>query len=541
MSHRKDADGTGDMPSGTHPLSIETSHEAIFVAQDGVLKFASPKVAETLRCSNRDLIGVPFEQFVHPEDRDAMLALHRDRIRGKAGLTCYPMRVLAKNGEVRWLEAASVLIDWEGRPASLGFAKDVTENKRFQDRLAKSEKLLSAAERLAHVGAVEWDMVSGEMVFSEGWRRIHGTAAVPRNIEELLQIAHPEDRASLEREIQASIESGTSCVERYRIVRPDNEEIRFIRWFGEVVRNEKGRPVKLVGSALDITEQVRAEEALVASELRYRQLFEQAPIGIFQSTAEGAVLSVNPAYAEMFGYNSPEDVVSSVKNVAVDIYADPKKRPQIVRLALEQNRLISVENLYRRKDGTVFTGNLHFQVIRNKDGSVNRLEGFVEDISKRKSAERALLENLEFLQTLLEAIPSPVFYKDRRGRYLGCNQAFEDFLGIPQSRIIGKTDYDLAPNPISQERQRRDEGLFESLEVQIYEETVRRPDGSDQDVVYYRSTFTDSSNRVAGLIGVVLDITDRKRAEEEKETFQNSAPSRAKNGSHRNSGRRNRT
>jgi two-component system cell cycle sensor histidine kinase/response regulator CckA len=519
MSRPTDGYGSVNNSELKKLLSVDTSHEAIFVAQDGILKFASAKVAETLRCNHRDLIGVPFEQFLHPEDRDAMMALYRKRIRGEAGLKCFPMRVLAKNGEVRWVEAASVLIDWEGRPASLGFAKDITEEKLAQEKLARSERLLSAAERLAHVGAVEWDMVSGEMSFSDEWRRIHGTCISPVTLQEFLDIAHPEDRGTLEREIQASFEKGVSYVKRYRIIRPDSGEIRHIRWSGEVIRDEAGSPVKLIGAALDITEQAQAEEALSASESRYRQLFEQAPIGIFQSTVEGTVLNVNPAYSEMFGYASPADVLASVKNVAADIYADPEKRLQIVAMALDQNRLISVENLYRRKDGSFFTGNLHFQVIRNEDGSVQRLEGFVEDVSKRKAAERALLENLEFLQTLLEAIPNPVFYKDRQGRYLGCNQAFEDFLGLPQSRIIGKTDHDLVPDRISQEPRNQDEELFDSLGVQIYEETVKRRDGSDQDVVYYRSTFTDSSNCVAGLIGVVLDITDRKHAEEEKERF----------------------
>jgi two-component system, cell cycle sensor histidine kinase and response regulator CckA len=511
--------GIADKSDLTQCLSVDASHEAVFVAQDGVLKFAGSKTADILRRNHLDIIGIPFEKFLHPEDRDTMLALHRARIDGEPGLKCFPMRVLAKNGEVRWVEAATVLIAWEGRPATLGFAKDITEDKLAQEKLAQSERLLSAAERLAHVGAVEWDMVSGELLFSEEWRRIHGTRTCPATLKEFLEITHPEDRGALERGIQASIETGASYVNRYRIIRPDSGEIRFVRWSGEIIRNEAGRPVKLIGSASDITEQALAEAALSASESRYRQLFEQAPIGIFQSTVEGAVLNVNPAYAEMFGYESPGDVLAGVKNVAADIYADPEKRVQIVATALEQNRLISVENLCRRKDGSFFTGNLHFQVIRNEDGSVQRLEGFVEDISKRKAAERALLENLEFLQTLLEAIPNPVFYKDRQGRYLGCNQAFEDFLGLPKSRIIGKTDSDLVPDRIVHERQRQDDELFDSLGVQIYEETVTRPDGSDRDVVYYRSTFADSSNCVAGLIGVVLDITDRKQAEEEKERF----------------------
>jgi two-component system, NtrC family, sensor kinase len=128
----------------------------------------------------------------------------------------------------------------------------------------------------------------------------------------------------------------------------------------------------------------QAEAARQESEVRYRRLFEDAVLSIFQSTPDGRVIAVNPAFARMFGYESPEEVASTVKNVATDIFADPQRRAEIARLIMEQPDLRSFENLYRRKDGSVFTGALHVWPVKDAEGQLLQLEGSIEDITERK-------------------------------------------------------------------------------------------------------------------------------------------------------------
>ncbi|HEX7504225.1 MAG TPA: PAS domain S-box protein, partial [Syntrophales bacterium] len=103
----------------------------------------------------------------------------------------------------------------------------------------------------------------------------------------------------------------------------------------------------------DITGRKKAEDALVESEARYRRLFEDAVLGIFQTTAEGEILTINPAFARIFGYDSVDDFMMNVKNVAADLYACPSLRPNIVKMILDSNGPVQVENQYRRKDGSV--------------------------------------------------------------------------------------------------------------------------------------------------------------------------------------------
>src|SRR5208337_4382046 len=127
-------------------------------------------------------------------------------------------------------------------------------------------------------------------------------------------------------------------------------EWKWILGRGKIVSHDAdGKPLRMTGTTLDVTDRKSAQVALEESEEKYRNLFENAPIGIFQSTVDGTILSANPAYAQMFGYQSPEDVADSVKDVATEMYCVPKDRIQVVEMALQHDQPLSFENLYRRK------------------------------------------------------------------------------------------------------------------------------------------------------------------------------------------------
>ena len=134
----------------------------------------------------------------------------------------------------------------------------------------------------------------------------------------------------------------------------------------------------------------QTEAALRRSEEKFRDLFESAPIGIFQSTIDGRFLRVNATLVGMFGYGTPEEMVSAVTDIAPQIFVIPGQRKEIINSALETDTFARNEILYRRRDGTVFMANLSMRVVRDDGGDVAFLEGFVEDISERKHAEREI-------------------------------------------------------------------------------------------------------------------------------------------------------
>ncbi|HCY88461.1 MAG TPA: hypothetical protein DHV36_25220 [Desulfobacteraceae bacterium] len=157
----------------------------------------------------------------------------------------------------------------------------------------------------------------------------------------------------------------------------------------------------------------------------------------------------------------------------------------------------------------------HLRVTTALTGSARgQVLVFIEDITEQTTAETALREQNLFLNALVETISNPIFYKDTRGRYTGCNKAFEDFTGKPRSQIIGKTVYDMGPKEIADTYFQKDAELFRHPGQQRYEWKMKRGDGKMREVIFDKATLHDTEGQVVGLVGVVSDITDRKLAEE---------------------------
>lgn len=167
---------------------------------------------------------------------------------------------------------------------------------------------------------------------------------------------------------------------------------------------------------------------------------------------------------------------------------------------------------------TVNSGN---EVVAKLGELINReADTLTGVISRLQKAEEAQQTQLQFLQVMLDTIPSPIFYKDLNCSYLGCNKAFESYLGYSRDGIIGKTLDEIWPRELAGCYRQQDLALFDNPGAQAYETPIRYADGSLRDVICNKATFNDSDGSVGGLVGVILDITERKRAEESV-AFQN--------------------
>ena len=116
-------------------LLIKNAFESIVVVQDGMLKCCNPKSTELSGYSKEELLSIPFVEFIHPEDRELVVGQHRKRIHGEEAETRYQYRVLCKDKSLRWVEMNSVLIEWQGKPATLNFQTDITKRKQSEDAI----------------------------------------------------------------------------------------------------------------------------------------------------------------------------------------------------------------------------------------------------------------------------------------------------------------------------------------------------------------------------------------------------------------------
>lgn len=141
-------------------------------------------------------------------------------------------------------------------------------------------------------------------------------------------------------------------------------------------------------------------------------------------------------------------------------------------------------------------------------------KGYEKELERQ---HRELPAQKDFSATLLDTLPNPFFYKDTEGRYLGCNKALEEMLGLPRERIIGRTVFDVAPEGVAGQYHEKDQALLNAPGKQVYESRIISEWGDrERNVIFHKSTFTDNSGVVQGIMGVVFDVTDLKAAEAEK-------------------------
>jgi PAS domain S-box-containing protein len=156
------------------------------------------------------------------------------------------------------------------------------------------------------------------------------------------------------------------------------------------------------------------------------------------------------------------------------------------------------------------TADLEAELARLR-ARVLELESKVAD---RRRKRKLLQDQLRFLQTLIDTIPNPIFYKNTKGFYLGCNKAFAMRLGLDGKEIVGKRSSDFFPRELAAKYAQHDAELLARPGETTYETKLVYPDGQEHDVIITKGIFTDSDGNVAGLVGVILDITERKRAED---------------------------
>jgi len=261
-----------------------------------------------------------------------------------------------------------------------------------------------------------------------------------------------------------------------------------------------------------------AYQRLGVAEVKYRSIFENAVEGIFQSTPDGRYITANPALARIYGYSSPEEV-TAFTDIEHQLYVDPQRYAEFVRLIEQFGSVSGFESQIYRRDGSIVWISEKAYAVRDENQELLYYEGLIEDITKRKLAETALQEQLDFLQVLIDTIPAPVFYQNSQGFYVGCNQAFESALGLSKEQIISKSVYDLAPKELADQYHQADKVLFEEQGVQTYEGSVVYKDGKKHDVIFYKATFSRADGTLGGLVGVILDISERKRTEEALRVF----------------------
>ena len=377
---------------------VEKANDIVYtVSPDGVFTYVSPNWKEMLGHEVSEVEGKSFEGFVYPDDLAACRAiLTRAFVNGEKQ-SGFEYRVKHKNGSWQWHTSnASVIRDGDGRIISfLGIARNITERKQAEEALRDSERRLVAAQHMAHVGYWERDFDTNRVALSDEACRIFGIAeqGLSLNLDEWhtrwVALIHPEDQPRLI-ELLGDVLAGIRAYDvEYRVIRPDGA-VRFIYSQAEVKRDVAGHAHNMLGMMQDITERKQAEQALRASENRFRVLSENAFVGIY-IIQDGRLSYVNSTLAKIFGY-TPEELIGA--EPALVIHPD--------------DRAMVAENIRRRIVGEIETVHYEFRG-RCKDGATKNIEvlggridfsgrtaviGNLMDITDRKQAADEIARSL---------------------------------------------------------------------------------------------------------------------------------------------------
>jgi len=299
-------------------------------------------------------------------------------------------------------------------------------------------------------------------------------------------------------------------------------EIRLVSREGAVIPLELNAVLlpngRIYGSCRDIRDRKTAERAFQESQKQLQMFMDSIAEGMYGVDIEGRCTFANSALLRILGYDSEAELLGHNLHEIIH-YAHPDGSPYPASECVAYKAYIrneathSSDEVFWRKDGTPVAVEYWSQPMHKQGQSIGAVVTFL-DITDRKRSEVALQESVSFSESLLQTMPVPVFHKDTEGRYTGCNNAFAEFIGKRKADIIGKTVFEIAPQPQSETYRDHDLDLLAAEEgVQVYESNVKHADGSLHDVIFHKARLNGSNGEPVGIIGVILDITDRKQSE----------------------------
>jgi len=390
------------------------------------------------------------------------------------------------------------------------------ERKRAAEALHGSEERYRLLFEEAIEGIFRTTLDGRPVMINAALARMLGYATPQEAVDKITDLgsqvyADPEERRALVvRLIREGKVSGSEVLFR----RQDGSTLKVLLNF-RLVHDQSGGPQLIEGSCIDITDRWLAEEALKASENKYRKIFEGATEGIYQTTPEGRYLSVNPAFARMFGYASPQEMTESVTDIGQLLYVNPEDREKLLRLLYERDHVEGYEIEGYRKDRSRFWISINIHTVRDASGNILYLEGTNVDITERKRAEEALQENEEKYRYLVEHAPTGIYEIDFTDlRILNVNDIMCQYTGYTREEFLAMNPLELLTEEsrtILAERHTKTlagEKVPDNVEFK-----VRRKDGSTFWILLNNIFSRTPDGRIYATV-IAHDITARKQVEQ---------------------------
>ncbi|HLZ53005.1 MAG TPA: SpoIIE family protein phosphatase [Verrucomicrobiae bacterium] len=257
------------------------------------------------------------------------------------------------------------------------------------------------------------------------------------------------------------------------------------------------------------------QAALLREKENYYGIFDHLVEGIFRTTPDGHYLLANVALARIYGYDSPVELMASIKDIGRSLYVNPARRQEFVRLMQTSDTITDFESQIYRKDGSSIWISENCRAVRDAQGKLLYYEGTVQDITEHQQTEMSLRNSESLYHSLVETMPQNVFRKDLQGRFTFANQQYCKHYKCRLEDILGKTDFDFFPKELAEKYRKDDQRVIETGQTyEIIEE--HHPLGQEKTIVQVVKTpLYGADGSIIGLQGIFWDITAQKLAEEQ--------------------------
>lgn len=492
---------------------LNNSLVGILIIQNQVIQYCDQGLADLYGFSSPDdLISLSVKDLVAPGSWSNFKTEIELLESGEKKISHYQFKGLRGDGSIFNLETLGNVIEYQGKPAVQIVFKNITERMLTEQAMHDNEKryrmLFERSLAPIYLSTFNGQILDANNAF--------------------IDLLGHETLADLKAQSTTDLYFDLSDQDKFLSLLKENGTLKNIE---NCLRNKNGAPVwvledvsiiddqdiepYILGTAIDITARKKAEAALKESETRYRNLFQEIPIGVYRSTPDGQILDVNPAFVQMLGYPDKEKLLSVN---AADLFKTPEDR-NFELAELEKTDIVNkFEMRIRQYDGNLIWVQDTFRVVRDAEGRILHYEGSLEDITERVQSELSLRENEAFLQQAQKVAQLGSYELDiTTGKWIS-SEILKGIFGIDEGFQLDVDGWVSILHPDNREMMQNyfaDDVLAQHHRFDKEYRIIRAVDKEERWVHGLGGLEFDHQGNPISMVGTIQDITERVQAEEE--------------------------
>ena len=494
---------------------VESINDVVYeISAEGILKYVSPSAIRVLGYTSEEVLGNNILSYIHPDDRQTIIERLANLTKKEYFYLEY--RYIHKSGETRWVRSSTTAIIEGGQlVGGTGTLTDITDRKLAEEAVTQYNRKLEAIISASPygIGIVSLDgnlqFVSDKLASMYGYSVNEKDDFVGRSVFDFID---PSDRQQMVENIRKKLAHEISRNALYLSIKNDGSKF-YSEVNSTVLYDSKGKPEGILYAQQDVTERKLAEQALRESEEKYRTIFDSLLDVYYEASIEGTILEVSPSIEIISkGQYTREEAIGKP---FADFYKYSEAREALSVELFNYGKVRDYELMLKNKDGSDVPVSISAGLMTDIQGNPVKIAGTMRDITERKKSETLLHQSEEKYRDIFVNAQEGIFQTSVAGSYLSANPALAKMYGFesPEEMLNSRTNISKDAYVDPDERRNFLRSMEENGFVKGYEYEVKRKDG--RTIWFYEDAkaIKDKNGNIQYFEGYVVDITDRKLAE----------------------------